>query len=248
MKLTHLVPVALVVLAFAGCSSDGVATTDSGSTSSLAAVVTTSTPPTVPPTTTPVTTAASASTTTSTTTTPPSSTSTSTTTTLPIGAELVLRANGLGSANFGADPDGVVAYVAAIIGKPITDSGWIDPSAVGACAGTELRQVTWGDLILQFSDVSNVTSGRRHFFSYVYGPSAVPGAPISPAGLKTEAGIGVGSTVTQLKGTYPTAVVNPPDDFGGANYSINAGLAGILSGVTDADTVMSIVGGQTCGE
>lgn len=247
MKLTHLVPVAVGVLVFAGCSSDGAATTDSGSTSTLVSIATTTTPPTVPPTTTPVTTAAGVSTTTSTST-PPSSTSTSTTTTLPIGAELVLRANGLGSANFGTDPDGVVAYVAAIIGKPLTDSGWIDPSAVGACPGSELRQVTWGDLILQFSDVSNVTSGRRHFFSYAYGPSAVPGAPVSPAGLKTEAGIGVGSTVTELKGTYPTAVVNPADDFGGANYSINAGLAGFLSGVTDTDTVMSILGGQGCGE
>jgi hypothetical protein len=133
-------------------------------------------------------------------------------------------------------------------GKPITDSGWIDPSAYGACPGSELRLVTWGDLVLQFSDVSNVTSGRRHFFAFVYGPTAVNGAPISPAGLKTEAGIGVGSTVTQLKGTYPTVVVIPADAFGSASYSINAGLAGVLSGVTDGDTVMSVVGGQTCGE
>ena len=120
----------------------------------------------------------------------------------------MLRANGLGDAAFGAEPEGVVAYVSAIIGNPTVDTGWVDPLSVGACPGTEFRQVFWGDLVLQFSDVSNVTNGRRHFFSYVYGPAFVQGN-ITPAGLKTEAGIGVGSTVQELQGTYPTVVINP---------------------------------------
>ena len=159
----------------------------------------------------------------------------------------MLRANGLGDAAFGAEPDGVVAYVSAIIGAPTVDTGWIDPLSVGACPGTELRQVSWGDLVLQFSDVSSVTSGRRHFFSYSYGPAFVPGA-IAPAGLKTEAGIGVGSTVADLSGTYPTAVINPGTDLGGPNFLINDGLAGFLTGITPTDTVTSVLGGQGCGE
>jgi hypothetical protein len=163
------------------------------------------------------------------------------------GAELVLRPNGLGDAAFGAEPEGVVAYVTAIIGGPTVDTGWVEPLSVGACPGTEFRQVFWGDLVLQFSDISNITNGRRHFFSYQYGPAFVQGS-ITPAGLKTDAGIGVGSTVAELTGTYPTAVINPGSDLGGPNFLVNDNLAGFLTGVTRADTVTSILGGQGCGE
>lgn len=158
----------------------------------------------------------------------------------------MLRSNGLGDAAFGADPEGVIAYVTSIIGSLTIDTGWVDPLSVGACAGTEMRQVSWGDLTLQFSDQSGVTSGRRHFFSYVYGPTFGPA--IAPAGLKTDAGIGVGSTVAELTGTYPAAVINPGDDFGGPNFFINDGLVGFLTGVNPTDTVNSVLGGQGCGE
>jgi hypothetical protein len=159
----------------------------------------------------------------------------------------VLRPNGLGDAAFGAEPEGVVAYVSAIIGAPTVDTGWVDPLSIGACPGTEFRQVFWGDLVLQFSDQSSVTTGRRHFFSYVYGPAFVQGH-ITPAGLKTDAGIGVGSTVAELMGTYPAVVINPGDSFSGPNFFVNNGLAGFLTGSTPADTVTSILGGQGCGE
>ncbi|MEP7114205.1 MAG: hypothetical protein ABI862_13145 [Ilumatobacteraceae bacterium] len=164
------------------------------------------------------------------------------------GAELVLRPNGLGDAAFGADADGVIAYVSSIIGPSTVDSGWVDPLEFGACPGTELRQVTWGDLTLLFTDISSVTSRPHHFFSYVYGPSFNPSA-IAPAGLKTEAGIGIGSTFAELTGTYPSVVINSDDPLGGGtNFSINDGLAGFLSGVEPASTVTSILGGQSCGE
>ncbi len=158
----------------------------------------------------------------------------------------MLRHNALGDAAFGAEPEGVVAYVSAIIGAPTVDTGWVDPLSVGACPGTEFRQVFWGDLVLQFSDQSSVTSGRRHFFSYVYGPAF--GAAIAPAGLKTEAGIGVGSTVAELSATYPDAVISPGSDLGGPNFQLPDGLAGFLTGVTPTDTVTSVLGGQGCGE
>ncbi|MEO7370259.1 MAG: hypothetical protein ABIZ69_05315 [Ilumatobacteraceae bacterium] len=159
----------------------------------------------------------------------------------------MLRPNGLGDAAFGADPDGVIAYVSSIIGQPTVDTGWIDPLSVGACPGTEIRSLSWGDLTLQFGDSSSVTTGRRHFFSYVYGPSFIEGQ-LSPAGLKTDAGIGIGATVAELTGTYPSAVISPGDELGGPNFFINEGLAGFLTGVTPADTVRSVLGGQGCGE
>ena len=139
----------------------------------------------------------------------------------------------------------MIDYVSSFIGAPTVDSGWVDPLTAG-CQGTELRQVTWGDLVLQFGDASLVTSGRRHFFSYVYGPTF--GAAIAPAGLKTDAGIGVGSTVAELTGTYPTVVLNPADEFGGANFFVNEGLAGFITSVDPTGTVTSILGGQGCGE
>jgi hypothetical protein len=243
VKSLRLVPVVLVALAISSCSSDSAQTTDSASTSSTIQVTTSTSVPAATTTTTPVTTAAATSTSTSTTST---TSSTTTSTTLAPGAELVLRPNGIGDAAFGADPDGVVAYVSSIIGQPTTDTGWVDPLSVGACPGTELRQVVWADLVLQFSDSSSVTSGRRHFFSYVYGPAF--GVSIAPAGLKTDAGIGIGSTVAELTGTYPSAVINPGDDFGGPNFFINEGLAGFLTGVNPTDTVTSVLGGQGCGE
>ena len=93
-------------------------------------------------------------------------------TTVPAGAALVLRTNGVGDAAFGADADEVVAYVNSILGAPTADSGWADPfSTFGVCPGTEVRGVTWGDLTLLFSDESVVASGRRHFFTYSYGPA-----------------------------------------------------------------------------
>jgi hypothetical protein len=245
VKTTRLLPLFLLTAAMAGCSDDNPAATDTGSTSSVlvADTTTTTATPTTTSTTIPVTTAAPTSTTTSTTTT---TSSTTTSTTVAPGAELVLRPNGLGDAAFGAEPDGVIAYVSSIIGAPTVDTGWVDPLSVGACPGTELRQVSWADLVLEFTDESSVTSGRRHFFSYQYGPTF--GQHIAPAGLKTDAGIGVGSTVAELTGTYPSAVINPGDDFGGPNFFINDGLAGFLTGVNPTDTVTSVLGGQGCGE
>lgn len=243
VKPLRLAPLIALALAVAGCSSDSTQSTELSSTSSSVDLVTSTSEASTTSTTTPVTTAASTST--STTSTSTSTTSTTTTTVAP-GAELVLRANSLGDAAFGADPDGVVAYVTAILGPPTVDSDWIDPLSIGACPGTVFRQVIWGDLALQFSDESSVTSGRRHFFSYQYGPPL--GAQIAPAGLKTEAGIGVGSTVAELTATYPTVVLNPGDDFGGPNFLINEGLAGFLTGVDPTSTVTSIIGGQGCGE
>ncbi|MGZ4673737.1 MAG: hypothetical protein ACXV8K_13835 [Ilumatobacteraceae bacterium] len=242
MKPIRVATVVLMALTVASCSSSSSKSTDSGSTSSIAVDTTTSTIAAATTTTTPATTSTSTSTTSTTST----STSTTTTTTVAPGADLVLRANGLGDAVFGAEPEGVVAYVSAIIGAPTVDTGWVDPLSVGACPGTEFRQVFWGDLVLQFSDQSNVTTGRRHFFSYVYGPAF--GATIAPAGLKTEAGIGVGSTVADLSGTYPSVVINPGSDLGGPNFLINDGLAGFLTGVSPTDTVTSVLGGQGCGE
>jgi hypothetical protein len=217
---------------------------------------TSATAPVTTGTTGPVTTAAPATTvadTTSTSTTQPATTTsttqpaTTTSTTVPPGAQLVLGQDRLGTAMFGVEPEAVISYVTALLGPPTADSGWADPnSAFGVCPGTEVRGVTWGDLLLLFSDESGVASGRRHFFSYTLGPPF--GASITPAGMATPEGIAVGSTVADLKSAFPGVYVYGGDDVFGPYFVVNENLTGFLTGDTDADTVQSVIGGVTCGE
>ncbi len=246
---------ALALLLVAGttlvaCASDG-ATTETTVLTTVAPTVPTvvtsppsTTPPTtpaptttVPPATVPPTTAAAATTASPTTTAAP-------TTTVPRGAALVLRDTGLGDAVFGADPDEVIAYVRAILGAPTADSGWADPTTTfGVCPGTEVRGVSWGDLTLLFGDESNITAGLRHFFSYTYGPAF--GAAIDPAGLRMPNGVGVGSTVADLRAAFPGVVLNAVDSSDPSFY-VSDSLTGFVSGVGDADMVDTIIGGVTC--
>jgi hypothetical protein len=177
---------------------------------------------------------------------PPSTEPGSTSTSEPPGAALVLREDGLGDALFGADADGVIDYITSVLGVPTDDSGWADPFAnFGICPGTEVRGVTWGDLQLLFSDQSVVASGHRHFFNYVYGPPV--GATINPEGLRTADGLGIGTTVAELRRVHSGVQVYPEEIYG-PYFVVDENLSGFLTGVTDADQVISFIGGIGCGE
>jgi hypothetical protein len=195
------------------------------------------------------TTTSTTSTTTSTTTTSTTTTSTtvapSTTVADPAVAELLLSGDGIGTAGFGADPDGVVEYLNSYLGPPSNDTGWIDPLTIGLCSGTEIRQVTWGVLVLLFGDVSEVVQGRRHFFGYAYGDQGEIGA--APVGLQTTRGVAIGSRVVDVRAAYPAATINPEDDFTPPFFFVNDSLRGFLTGVTDDATVTAILGGGDCG-
>lgn len=187
------------------------------------------------------------------TTTAPTTTTTTTTTLLaptttapdPAISALVLSGEGIGSAGFGADPDGVVSYVGSYLGEPTNDTGWIDPLSIGVCSGDELRLVSWGVLTLYFGDVSNVLEGRRHFFAYTYGDQAEIGA--EPVGLVTSRGITIGSRVVDVVAAYPAATLNPEDEFTPPFFYVNDNLRGFLTGLEDAATVTVILGGENCG-
>jgi hypothetical protein len=207
-------------------------------TTSTTVAPTTVRPTTAPPTTVAPTTAAPTTVAATTTTAAP------TTTTIPAGRALVLGENGIGSAQFGADPDAVVDYVSSIIGRPTTDSGWADPSAFGACPGTVVRAVSWRDLTLYFGDQSE--GGRRRFFGDTYGPPF--STSIDPAGVATDAGLTIGSTVGALRTAYPTAGIEPATDTAPANFTIVEGLSGYLTGTADTDLISQFVGGLVCGQ
>jgi len=197
----------------------------------------------------PSTTSSSTSTTSTTSTTTTSTTTTieapSTTAANPAIEELLLSGEGIGTAGFGADADGVIEYVSASLGAPDNDTGWIDPLTVGICDGTEHRRVSWGVLTLIFGDVSQVAQGRRHFFGYTYGDAGEIGA--EPVGLKTTRGVQIGSRVIDVAAAYPAATFNPEDDFTPPFFYVNDSLRGFLTGVEDEATVTAILGGNDCG-
>ncbi len=189
--------------------------------------------------------------TTTTTTTPPTTSTTSSTvapsTTVadPATVELLLSGDGIGTAGFGADPEGVVEYMNSYLGPPSNDTGWIDPLTIGVCPGDDLRQVSWGVLTLLFGDVSEVVQGRRHFYGYSYGEAGEIGS--APIGLQTTRGVTIGSRVVDVRAAYPAATFDPESDFSPPFFFVNDSLRGFLTGVTDDATVTTILGGGECG-
>ena len=160
---------------------------------------------------------------------------------------VILAADGVGVAAFGDEPDAAVAAVTAILGEPTQDSGWVEPFTISACPGTEYRRVSWGAFSLQFSDQSSKADGRRHLFGFEYGE--VGRTDATPAGLVTAEGIGVGSTVAELKSVYPgVSVVAGEEGLSSSSFEVSEnGLAGLLTDATDDGIVILVVGGDFCG-
>lgn len=205
-------------------------TTEAAPTSTEGAPVVTTVPPssTTPPTTA-----------------PPSTT----TTTVPLSVEeLRLRSDGIGSALFGAEPEGVIGYVTSILGGNTGDTGWVDPQSFAACDGTVARRVDWGVLSLLFTDLSDVADGRRHFMGYEYGRVGEIGD--EPVGLQTPGGVTLGSRIVDLLAEFPEASINEgvegtnfPDNFYVSNF-----FYGLITGTQSDDVVTVVFGGPGCGE
>lgn len=152
------------------------------------------------------------------------------TTTAPAAAALVLRNDGVGPVTFGATKANTVSTLDDVLG-PIDESG---PGC--ELAGPVVTSVRWKELRLQFVGDS--------FDSYnVRPPNNV--APV--LGLKTEEGIGLGSTVAELEAAYGSRLEIPglPPEFGGNDFAISfAGpdrsILGSLSDTTPTGTVTGI--------
>jgi len=174
----------------------------------------------------------------------PTTAADTTTTVAAPASPFSIEPDGIGAAAFGAAPDGVIDFVSSVLGPPNSDTGWIDPFEIGPCPGTELRLVGWGDLLLEFGDVSNITEGRQHFYGYYYGNGQTPAAV--PPGLATESGLTVGSTVAALLEAHPDADLFAGDEFLGPNFIINDALRGTLTGLADTGLITSFAGGLPC--
>jgi hypothetical protein len=247
-----IVAASLVVAACAGGddaerTDETIDTVDSTAAVESSAPMTTLPPPTTPPPsdatveTTPDTTAPVATTTS--TTLPP------TTTTEPLSVqELVLRGDGIGSARFGAAPDGVIEYITSILGGTTGDTGWVNPLSFAVCDGTVARRVDWGVLSLLFSDLSDVAEGRQHFMGYEYGRVGELGD--EPLGLRTPGGTTLGSRVVDLLADFPDAALNPGEQDINIppNFYVSDDFYGLLTGIDAEDVVTVVFGGYGCGE
>ena len=166
----------------------------------------------------------------------------------PLGvAELILTADGLGEAAFGSEPDAVISYVSSILGSPTEDSDWTTPEKF-LCAGTVIREVNWGVLSLVFGDESSSASGRPHFMSYTYG--LIDRLGDEPRGLVTSEGLTISNTVATLLDRTDARLDEgdeeleiPPSFF----YDREPfPVTGFLTGTSDEDVVLVILGGSGC--
>ncbi len=156
--------------------------------------------------------------------------STTTPTTAPSAVAVVLRADGLAVVDFGDTKAATLAALSAAFGP-------VDETGTGCeLAGPDVTTARWDELRVQFVGTT--------FDSYnVRPPNGV--APV--LGLKTDAGIGVGSTVAQLEAAYGLQLTIPglPPEFGGDNFRVTFGgtgpeLLGSVSDTTAAGLVTAI--------
>lgn len=240
--------IALVALALIGAACSD----DAGETSTTPATLTTTSSTS--------TTAASETTTTTvpeeTTTTVTGTTTTTETTTTTIVEESSLELSDEGVeagatwVPFGTIDEDAIAAVAAVLGTPSDDSGWVDSFSVyGTCPGPVVRGVHWDAYVMLFTQAETDfwTAGVPHFFGWYY-------TDVVPA-LATTQGLVIGDTLATVEALYggPKLEINedPFDPSGGIwLYDVVGftGLWGFADGQNPASVISSINGGQGCGE
>ncbi|MEA2825631.1 MAG: hypothetical protein QOG43_70 [Actinomycetota bacterium] len=155
---------------------------------------------------------------------------TPTTTPAAAAAAVVLRPDGLGVVGFGATKDATLTALSAAFGP-------VDETGTGCeLAGPDVTTARWDELRVQFVGTT--------FDSYNVRPPN-GGEPV--LGLKTEAGVGVGSTVAQLQAAYGSRLTIPglPPEFGTDNFAIafpgtDRIILGSLSSTTPAGLVRDV--------
>jgi len=175
-------------------------------------------------------------------------------------ARVVLDGGGLGIAALGDRPEDVIEALNGRYGSPVEDSDWIPAgeSGFGICPGTLVRVVDYGQLAVAMSDgpTDYGAAGQRHLFAY----TVAARNPDDPAaeygdGPQTAKGIGVGSTVLDLRAAFGGGLVvrEGQNDPFGSNFVVTDAdgtelLYGSLTDATETGLVTTINGGQLCGE
>lgn len=239
----YLLVIAVVALVATACGpSDTEADTTVPDASTTSSTTSTSTTTTAAPTTT--------------TTAPTTTTSLTTTSTTSPPATIELSDEGVQAGAewvyFGYDDDDAVAAFAAVLGAPTKDTGWIDPFGdYGVCHPPMMRAVEWGSFITIYTngDTDFWFGGVEHFYAYYYTNVA------DPADLRTTQGLGIGSSLGDLKAAYDPAKIGIDEAFfdpsvGFWSYDLQSwtGMWGYATGQSNAHVITSINGGRGCGE
>jgi hypothetical protein len=179
----------------------------------------------------------------------------STTTSAPAPlATLELTEEGLGEVLVGFPPDVVIADISAIYGSPDLDSDWIDaqPNLYGSCPGEFMRAVGWGSLVTIFVNDGSDPLGER-FLTFTYGYDyAENTGGIDPRnlGLTTVEGIGLGSTVDELREVYGDRLsITGDPELDVWSFAIEgSALGGLLDGPEGSGAVTLIELQPGCGQ
>lgn len=187
---------------------------------------------------------------TTTTSTIPTTTSTIPTTTSSTIPPLVLGPDGLGRVGLGDPIDEVRAAVGESLGDPSSDTGWIDSeSDFGTCPGTIVRIIRWSSLRLFFSD--GPTEYGDEFPHFFYVNNSRTDVDEDVVDVTTAAGIGLGSTVADLRAAYGDDLVVDSTIRFGVTFVVDPDGRGILSGTLSSSSpdgrVTSIAAGFGCG-
>ena len=161
-------------------------------------------------------------------------------------ASIVLSEDGLGDVLLGFPPDVVVADISALFGEPDVDSDWVaaEPNIYGDCPGRQMRAVGWGSLVTIFINEVTDPLGER-FFTYTYGYDYNGNeGGVDPRGLNltTVDGIGIGSSVVELRSVYGEALAITGDsELDLWSFTVTGStLQGLLDGPDDTDQVTLI--------
>ena len=165
-----------------------------------------------------------------------------TTTTVPLTKEqIVLAGDGVGPLKFGTNAAHTIARFMQALGQPEKNQ----PLPAGAtCAAT--RRLQWGNFQILTNEVgSSSGAGKPGFGGWFLG--ATTGAPLD---FKTEKGIGLNSTVAQLKAAYGDTVTVAGRGEEGPGFTIvlpGGIILGLLTSAADTGKVKNIQAGNYCG-
>lgn len=166
-------------------------------------------------------------------------------------APLIISETGIGTIEFGEPPGAVIDELTGRIGGPDADSQWIDADSdlFGNCPAEKMRAVGWGSFYLFFIADGEVTADNEHivgrFFTYSYGydfSRNEGGTDPRELGLATAAGIGLGSTRSDLRLVYGDSLTETYDATTDTwKWEVAATTPSFLRGLLDGADLDAIV-------
>jgi len=175
---------------------------------------------------------------------------------------LIISDTGIGPVEIGYPAAAAIEELTGLLGGPDVDTRWIDGNSelYGKCPAEKLRAVGWGSLYLFFTAGDDVTADTAdlvgHLFTYSYGfdfSRNEGGTDPRELSLTTAAGIGIGSTRSELRLAYEDDLAESHDattDIWAWDVAASAPsyLRGLLSGPGADATIVLIERVPGCGE